>query len=330
MGTLHQIETQQRELTMEISELVKQYEALWENGAPMEQIVGFCRQYSQKQLENKRGETPLLEVLRQSAKWEEMVLTPAFLKHLTVNDDRLLHVIGSYSLRCNHQNIIYYRILSMKKGLPERIRAFWGVMVREVESFCVRRENEILMLVDNAYMRNEIIRNKLSGHELIPAGLSFVKGGLLGWLISEDMREALTRDSVSRFELELTLSGKKITIGLLRRILCEHALNILLHSLKHRLKQVTAILSPQDLLIHICAYEPDSAKAVKALDTLEEICPGISKSTDKLGNTPLWYCLYRSGREELEEALIKYGCDPDARNHLNLSYRICSEAQKLL
>ena len=104
MGTLHQIETKQRGLTMDIWALVKQYEALWENGAPMEQIVGFCRHYSQKQLENKRGETPLLEVLRQSAKWEEMVLTPAFLKHLTVNDDRLLHVIVSYSLRCNHQN----------------------------------------------------------------------------------------------------------------------------------------------------------------------------------------------------------------------------------
>jgi len=92
---------------------------------------------------------------------------------------------------------------------------------------------------------------------------------------------------------------------------------------------VTAILSPQDLLIHICAYEPNGAAAIKVLDTLEELFPGISKFTDKLGNTPLWYCLYISGREELEEALIKYGCDPDARNHLNLSYNLCKEFRNL-
>ena len=314
---------------MDIEALVKRYEAFWENDAPMEQIVGFCRRYSQKLMEDERGEMPLINILCQSDKWGEMVLMPAFLKHLTDNDDSLLCVIGSYYLHGGHKSYIFYRILSMKKGISDRIRAFFGVMIRKKQTFWIK-QNDSLGLVDNDDIRDGIIRNKLPGHELIPAGLSFVKGGLLGWLISEDMREALTRDSVSRFELELTLSGKKITIGLLRRILCEHALNILLHSLKHRLKQVTAILSPQDLLIHICAYEPDSAKAVKVLDTLEEICPGISKSTDKLGNTPLWYCLYRSGREELEEALIKYGCDPDARNHLNLSYRICSEAQKLL
>ena len=313
---------------MEIEELVKQYEALWENDAPMEQIVGFCRHYSQKLLEDEIGDTPLLKVLCQSEKWGEMVLMPAFFKCLTNNDDSLLFVIASYLFRGGHRDYFFCRILSMKKGISDRIRAFWGVMIRKLQSFWINQDDS-LWLVDNDDMRVRIVNYKLPGHELIPAGLSFVKGGLLGWLISEDMCEALTRDSVSRFELELTLSGKKITIGLLRRILCEHALNILLHSLKHRLKQVTAILSPQDLLIHICAYEPDSAKAVKALDTLEEICPGISKSTDKLGNTPLWYCLYRSEREELEEALIKYGCDPDGRNHLNLSYNLCKEFRKL-
>ena len=64
------------------------------------------------------------------------------------------------------------------------------------------------------------------------------------------------------------------------------------------------------------------------LDALEELSPGVSKSTDKLGNTPLWYCLYY-GKEKLAEALIKYGCNPDARNHLNLSYNICKEFRDL-
>ena len=314
---------------MEIEELVKQYEALWENDAPMEQIVGFCRHYSQKLLEDERGETPLIKILRESEKWGEMVLMPAFLKYLTNNDDSLLCVIGSYSLRCGHKNIIYYRILSMKKGLSDRIRAFWGAMIRIKQTFYLHRKNDLLMLVDNDEVRVSIVKNKLPGYERIPAGLSFAKRSLLGWLITTDMKNAINKDSVSMFELELTLTGKRITIGLLRRVLIFNAMNILLHLLKHRLKQVTAILSPQDLLIHICAYEPNDAAAIKVLDTLEELFPGISKFTDKLGNTPLWYCLYISGREELEEALIKYGCDPDARNHLNLSYNLCKEFREL-
>ncbi len=316
---------------MDIEALVKQYEALWENDAPMEQIVGFCRRYSQKLLEDERGETPLLNILCQSDKWGEMVFMPAFLKHLTNNDDSLLHVIGSYSFRCGHIiTIINCRILSMKRGLSDRIRAFFWSFTRKVRYNIIRIiHNENTMLVDNDDIRVAIVKNKFPGYERIPAGLSFAQGSLKGWLITTEMRNAINKDSVSMFELELTLTGKRITIGLLRRILCEHAMNILLHLLTHRLKQVTAILSLQDLLIHICAYEPNRAKAIKVLDTLEELYPGISKSTDKLGNTPLWYCLYRSGREKLEEALIKYGCDPDARNHLNLSYNLCKEFRNL-
>lgn len=313
---------------MDIEALVKRYEALWENDAPMEQIVGFCRHYSQKLLEDERGMTPLIKILCQSEKWGEMVLMPAFLKHLTNNDDSLLCLIGSYSFRCGgHKNIIYNRILSMKKGLSGRIRAFWGAMIRK-EQFYLHRKNDNLMLVDNDEMRVVIVKNKLPGYERIPAGLYFAQGSLIGRLTTE-MQNAINKDSVSMFELELTLTGKRITIGLLRRTLRKHAMNILLHLLKHRLKQVTAILSPLDLLIHICAYERNSAAALKVLDTLEELFPDISKYTDKLGNTPLWYCLYKNGREELEEALIKYGCNPDARNHLNLSYNLCKEFRSL-
>ena len=128
----------------------------------------------------------------------------------------------------------------------------------------------------------------------------------------------------------MTLSGKRVTTGLLRWLLVYNAWNIILHLLKHRAKQVTSILPPHDLLIGICAYGTKCNAAVKVLDALEELSPGVSKSTDSLGNTPLWYCLYhRSPSDELVQALIRHGCDPDQRNHLNLSYRICAEAQKL-
>ena len=59
-----------------IEELVKQYEALWENDAPMEQIVEFCRQQLQL-VEYGRINRPCLGIiLHNSRKWGEMVLMP--------------------------------------------------------------------------------------------------------------------------------------------------------------------------------------------------------------------------------------------------------------
>ena len=49
-----------------LEELVRQYEALWENGAPMEQIVEFCRRHSQ---EEENENSPLLRILSSSLKW---------------------------------------------------------------------------------------------------------------------------------------------------------------------------------------------------------------------------------------------------------------------
>ena len=150
-------------------------------------------------------------------------------------------------------------------------------------------------------------------------------------MFTEEMRKAINKDSVSLFELELTLKGKRVTIGLLRRILEYNAWNILVHLLKSRTKAVTSILSPQDLLISICAYGAKNDATVKVLDTLEELSPGISKHTDKLGNTPLWYCLYKRRTDDpLVQALLRYGCNPDQRNHLNLSWRICAQIDGVL
>ena len=160
-----------------------------------------------------------------------------------------------------------------------------------------------------------------------------MRGRMQGWLFTQEVRKAISEDSVSLLELGMTLSGKRVTIGLLRRILKDNAWNILVHLLKSHTKAITSILSPQDLLISICAYGSSygakSDAAVRVLDALEESFPGISQHTDKLGNTPLWYCLYNGRKEKLEESLIKYGCEPDSRNHLNLSYNICKEFRNL-
>ena len=309
-----------------IEELKSQYDALWENDAPMEQIVDFCRCHSREEDEN--GNEPLSYTLLRSPKWGEMVYMPSFLKHLTDNDDCLLHAIGVY-YRSFHQEITIQRILSMKIALSDRIRAFFWILMRK---FGRNAPVDPMLLVDDDNIRDYIVENKISGcYEQIPAGLSFVRGRQLGWMFTEEMRKAINKDSVSLFELELTLNGKRVTIGLLRRILEYNAWNILVHLLKSRTKAVTSILSPQDLLISICAYGAKNDATVKVLDTLEELSPGISKRTDKLGNTPLWYCLYKRRTDDsLVQALLRYGCNPDQRNHLNLSWRICAQIEGVL
>ena len=327
-----------------IEELTSQYEALWENDAPMEQIVEFCGQHL--------GEEKMLllcDILGNSAKWGDMVYLPSFLKHLQDDDDSLLRALALYWPHTSHtyfnEAVTYSRILSMKNILSEKVRAaFWTMMqgmtwlslnlindIYENLAF-VNKGYENMTLVDNGGIRHAILKRRKKGYDFIPKGLFFLDDKR-SMPLSEKMIQALQTDSVPLFEMALTLAGKKITIGLLRAILRAHAFNILIHLLKCRTKALAIILSPQDLLICICACpsKGESEKEIKLLETLEELYLGISQRTDKLGNTPLWYCLYkRSPDDPLVLALIRHGCNPDQRNHLNLSYRICAEVQKLL
>ena len=325
-----------------IEELVRQYEALWENDAPMEQIVEFCRQ-----LLKPDADTPLIRILHNSRKWGELVLMPPFLKHLRDDDAPLLCTLANYLLppppggygyrHINHSKVFAHvsRVLSMRTVLSDRTRAFfWRLMISVSWPYFGLIPNGIedIVLVDNADVRTAIVKRKRPGWELIPKGLVFWEGRRQP--LTDKMQQAIARDSVPMFELAMTLSGKTITAGLLREILHWQAFNITSHLLRKRPKAIAAILTPRNLLICLLLSKarehPQVEKAIACLDTLEELSPGVSKSTDSLGNTPLWYCLYhRSPSDELVQALIRHGCDPDQRNHLNLSYRICAEAQKL-
>ena len=316
-------------------ELLRQYEALWENDAPKEQIVDFCRQHLDE------DEKRLFYVLVTSAKWGKMVFMPSFLKHLRDDDDSLLRGLASYlrSIRGLDYYVLFVvvsRILSMKNILSDKVRAAFWTEQKKVGwrySGLVREGCEDMTLVDNEGILRTILKRRKKGYDLIPHGLFFLDGKRFFIRMPEKMRQALLLDSVSMFEMALILTGKNITIGLLREILCASAYNILIHLMKNCPKSLTDILSPHDLLICICAYPftVPIEKVINVLDVLEELNPGISKRTDKLGNNPLWYCLYyRSPEDSLVQALIRYGCDPDQRNHLNLSWRICADVQNLI
>ena len=158
-----------------IEELKSQYEALWENDAPREQIVEFCRQHLDE-------DETLFYILINSVKWGNMVVMPSFLKHLRDDDDSLLRGIASY-LRSQHR-LDYYvffvtvsRILSMKSVLSDKVRAtFWTVLknVGWHYSGYVREGCEDMTLVDNEGIRSAILKRREKGHDLISKGIFFM------------------------------------------------------------------------------------------------------------------------------------------------------------
>ncbi len=329
-------------------ELVSQYEALWENDAPREQIVEFCRQHLDE-------DETLFYILINSVKWGNMVVMPSFLKYLRDDDDLLLRELASYlrprhGMNYNDIFVIVSRILSMKRTLSDKVRAvFWTVLKNIYRKLPISHYPyagllnegcEDMTLVDNHVVRRAILKRKKKGYDLIPKGLFFLDNkrfiplsekALQALQLSEKMFQALQMDSVAMFEVALTLTGKKITTGLIRAILRASDYNIIVHLLKCRFKAVTAILPLQDLLICMVANHKDiqrtPEKTLAFFDSIVELFPGIIKSTDKLGNNLLWYCLYNKNAytKDVAEHLIRNGCDPDARNHLNLSYNICKE-----
>jgi len=325
-----------------LTELVKQYEVLWETDAPMEQIVDFCRRHLQMAKINPKGheEAELLSILKQSNRWGHMICMPMFLMHLKDDDDELLMLLGKFYRDQDKRSKLWWRcmcaarILAMKTLLSEKVRAFfWCLMMRNISwrySGLIYESCADINLVDNILILDAIICYKSSGYERISPGLYFEYGRR--GKFSAKMLEAIRFDSVSLFEMELTLSGKKITVTMLRELFRRCAFNLIEHLLRKRRKSLEIVLSPQDLLIWLCSLRSNHSleKKLKLIDSLEELYPGICKCVDKLGNTPLWYylraCIY-SGEltNEIVQSLVRYGCDPDQQNHLGLSYHICKE-----
>ena len=297
------------------NELVREYDALCGRNPPMEEIVAFLR-------ERCPNGDALFHLMRDSTARGYILLTPAFLLALRDDDYEILKAIGSWV--CDGFNNLRLkvdfvgRILGMKEFIPARIRALLWNAIRE------RCRSERINCCPGEYAENVV--------NYIGIRPNLLQDPPVNWhyptLLTEKMQAALEQDSVPLFEIELTMTGKRVAKRLLDQILRYRAASLLSHLLRKRSKALAAILPPTDLLFHICAKVPEDRNKTLAsvLDTLEELYPGICRETvDTLGNTPLWYCLYEQHTTKMEEALIRYGCDPDARNHLGLSYNLCKD-----
>ena len=286
----------------------------------MEEVVAFLREHCHEAY-------VFREVMHSPAR-NYILLTPAFL--LALREDDCLWRPLAFWLNSAHSDthlILAYvgRILGMKEAIPDRIRVFlWKALMRR--GSYLKLEAEIWPPRDYGQSVVDYKGCRRAGGGLLPRGVLFRV--LHAHVLTEKMQAAVEQDSVPLFEIELAMTGRRIGGGLLVEIVRHGAASLLSHLLKERFKALSAILPPTDLLFHICAKVPEDRNKTLAsvLDTLEELYPGICRETvDTLGNTPLWYCLYEQHNTKMEEALIRYGCDPDARNHLGLSYNLCKD-----
>lgn len=265
---------------------------------------------------------------------EGITLFRQFLQHLN-KDDKDIFAVMVHVLKVRHAHDFHHCVekiakmilVDMKNTLPDNLRsAFWNEMLdfKFNRHYCLR--DDTLYLIDNESMRKIMCQEKHQEYESIPKGLLFEHKQAVP--VCKNIQDVLPKDDFATFEITSALSGQKLTVGTLQAILASGAASILCHLMRHRPNEISRLLSPFDLLCCICARKTTNAEFdVAVLNTLEELHPGISKLSDHLGNTPLWYCLYHPcEKEPLINALQEFGCNPEQRNNLNLSYSLCHEA----
>ena len=205
-----------------LHELRWQYEALWENYSPLDEIVDFCRRLAVARTEvdfsrrlavaRTEMDSPLAQILQNSTKWGDMALRPFFLKYVRDDDDGLMQAVGQYLRNLNDQRFFMAaaRILSEREIVPDRVRAFfWTIMIQKFWPYyrLISDGCEDISLVDNMSICLALVKRKKPGHELVPKGLVFLNGKSR-LTLSGKIKQALEEDSHSLFELSLTLSQK--------------------------------------------------------------------------------------------------------------------------
>ena len=153
--------------------------------------------------------------------------------------------------------------------------------------------------------------------------------------IAPNVRKAIDADSPAQLMMHLAVAGKNVDRRMLYIILNLHKTKILDWLLEND-EKTREFLAPRRMLFYVCAnwhWHPDEGKAVEDavpwLDAAEAKEPGILRScADALGRNLLWYTLYNRCGDQIEDTLLKHGCDPDARTAFGPSWRDMKDAKK--
>ena len=140
--------------------------------------------------------------------------------------------------------------------------------------------------------------------------------------IDPKVKDAIENDSPAKLRILLDLEGKSLGVRLLNIILLHRKPNMLWFLMEND-KLVKEFLDPRRILFYACANLGAEA-ALGLVEKAEGLQPGIAATcVDALGRNLLWYTLYSGNDHDrrLTDALIGFGCDPDAETAWNLSWR---------
>ena len=136
------------------------------------------------------------------------------------------------------------------------------------------------------------------------------------------VKDAVVNDSPAKLRIMLDLEGKSLGVRLFNIILLHRKPNTLWFLMEND-KLVKEFLDRRRILFYACA-NLGAADALGLVEKAENLQPGIAAACiDVFGRNLLWYTLYSDNwhDKKLTDALVRYGCDPDAETAWNLSWR---------
>ena len=140
--------------------------------------------------------------------------------------------------------------------------------------------------------------------------------------IDPKVKDAIENDSPAKLRILLDLEGKSLGVRLLNIILLHRKPNTLWFLMEND-KLVKEYLDRRRILFYACA-NLEAEAALGLVERAEKLQPGIAATcVDALGRNLLWYSLYSGNGHDrrFTDALVGYGCDPDAETVWNLSWR---------
>ncbi len=130
--------------------------------------------------------------------------------------------------------------------------------------------------------------------------------------LTAELEDAIRGDEVGTFMLRFTMSRRRLSVGLLRKVITLASIQILEALLAHYRASCLNLATPEQMLLWAC-WSCSERRLGEVIGFFERTFPGVcARSVDPSGRTALHY-LWMNGTlstEWLALVLTERGCDP--------------------
>ena len=151
---------------------------------------------------------------------------------------------------------------------------------------------------------------------------------------SRELQEAFKEDRTAEFEMRRAVEGERVSrrmVAAMLRDSCgtETTLRMVLEEPEAR-----RVFPSTEMLFYVCAWCGDGKKTVKLAEALCGAEAGIAAAVDGWGLTPLDYASWGWSERgwhwdgQVEETLLRLGCDPQRENRFGFSFADVKAAKR--